>query len=307
MKKLKQLLGRIDTWQQKQPVIAPTYGMVKKFSNDKANLYVVSLGWYGFLSIFPLLLAVVTIFGFIGQKSLGSSIVTTLHKFPVIGTDFNPQNNTLHGSVIGLIVGLAGLIYGAQGVTQQAEAAMIVVWDIGKDHKPGFAPRLARSLIGLLSIGGAFVISAFASTYATSSGESLAVRVPVIAALLVVNVGFYMASFRALTPTAVGTRSLLPGAILGSLVFTLLTTLGTGLINHQLRNASGTYGSFGSVIGLVAFLLLLAKLSVYAAELNSVLAKKLYPRSFLPEGFVDDPKAAEGDGKAAVSDGRQHA
>jgi len=25
----------------------------EEFSQDKANLYVVSLGWYGFLSIFP--------------------------------------------------------------------------------------------------------------------------------------------------------------------------------------------------------------------------------------------------------------
>lgn len=290
MNKLKGALGRLDRWQQSNKVLAPAYGMIKKFSQDKANLYVVSLGWYGFLSIFPLLLAVVTIFGFIGQKSLGSSIVTTLHKFPVIGTDFNPQTNHLHGSVFGLIVGLAGLIYGAQGVTQQAESAMMAIWDPGTEHKPGFAIRLGRSLAALAAIGGAFIISAFASTYATSSGESLAVRVPVIAGLLVINVGFYLWSFRALTPGPVPTRTLLPGAILGAVVFTLLTTLGTGLINHQLRNTSGTYGDFGSVIGLVAFLLLLAKLSIYAAELNTVLDQKLYPRSFLPEGFGQKKK-----------------
>jgi len=76
-------------------------------------------------------------------------------------------------------------------------------------------------------------------------------------------------------------------------VFTLLTTLGTGLINHQLRNASGTYGNFGSVIGLVAFLLLLAKLSVYAAELNCVLDKKLYPRSFLPKSMAPAQRSPE--------------
>jgi uncharacterized BrkB/YihY/UPF0761 family membrane protein len=291
VKGVKGLLVRLDGWQQSHRLVAPGYGVVKKFSDDKANLYVVSLGWYGFLSIFPLLLAVVTIFGFIGQESLGSSLVSTLHKFPVIGTDFNPQSNHLHGSLIGLIVGLAGLLYGAQGVTQQAQAAMITVWAIEDKDRPGFAPRLARSLLGLAAIGVAFVITAFASTYATSSGESIAVRIPVIAALLVLNVGFYLGAFRVLTPRPVTTRSLLPGAILGSVEFTVLTTLGTGLINHQLKNASGTYGSFGSVIGLVAFLLLLAKLSIYAAELNSVLDRKLYPRSFLPPGFTEEQKS----------------
>ena len=37
------------------------------------------------------------------------------------------------------------------------------------------------------------------------------------------------------------------------------------------------------MIGIVAFLLLLAKLSLYAAELNPVLARRLYPRA-LPLG-----------------------
>jgi uncharacterized BrkB/YihY/UPF0761 family membrane protein len=292
MKKLQALLRLIDQWQQYNKLLAPTYGVVKKFSQDKANLYVVSLGWYGFLSIFPLLLAVVTIFGFIGQQSLGSHLVSTLHKFPIIGTDFNPQTNHLHGSIFGLVVGLAGLIYGAQGVTQQAQGANAAIWETGDDEKPGFVARLGRSLLGLAAIGGAFVISAFASTYATSSGEPIAVRLPVIAALLVINIGFYLATFRILTARDVHTRALVPGAVLGSVGFTLLTTLGTGLVNHQLRNASDTYGSFGSVIGLVAFLLLLAKLSVYAMELNSVLDKKLYPRSFLPEDVGDGQKRA---------------
>jgi uncharacterized BrkB/YihY/UPF0761 family membrane protein len=54
-------------------------------------------------------------------------------------------------------------------------------------------------------------------------------------------------------------------------------------LTHQLKNASATYGAFGTVIGIVAFLLLLAKLTMYAAELNPVLARSLYPRA-LPLG-----------------------
>ena len=54
-------------------------------------------------------------------------------------------------------------------------------------------------------------------------------------------------------------------------------------MTHQLKNASATYGAFGSVIGIVTFLLLLAKLTMYAAELNPVLSRRLYPRA-LPLG-----------------------
>lgn len=291
MKKVRQLAVRIDDWQQHQRVVAPTYGVIKKYSDDNANLYVVALGWYGFLSIFPLLLAVVTIFGFIGAESLGSTVLKTLHQFPVIGSDFNPESNHLHGSIFGLVIGLVGLLYGAQGVTQHAQAAMLAVWGIDKDDRPGFAARLGRSFGGLFLIGLAFVISAGASTYITGAGHSFALRVPVILGLLVINIGFYLAVFRILTPAPPTTAELLPGSILGGVVFTLLTTVGTGLINHQLRNASGTYGNFGSVIGLVTFLLLLGRLSIYAAELNPVLARKNYPRSFLPEGFVEKAAA----------------
>jgi hypothetical protein len=61
--------------------------------------------------------------------------------------------------------------------------------------------------------------------------------------------------------------------------FTLLITVGAGLVQHQLKHSSATYGAFAAVIGLVAFLLLLAKLTLYAAELNPVLARRLWPRA----------------------------
>ena len=81
----------------------------------------------------------------------------------------------------------------------------------------------------------------------------------------------------------IGPRGLIPGAIVGGTVFTTLITVGTGLITHQLKHAQATYGAFGLVIGIVTFLLLLSKLSLYAAELNPVLSRNLYPRA-LPLG-----------------------
>jgi uncharacterized BrkB/YihY/UPF0761 family membrane protein len=281
---LKRLVGKVDRWQRKHRIPAVAWGVVKKFGDDNANLQVVALGWYGFTAIFPLLLVVVTVFGFIGQKALGNGIVTTLHRFPVVGPDFNPASDShLHGSSLGLVIGVLGLLYGAQGVTQTAQQAMATVWNIPQMERSGFLPRLGRSLSGLAVIGGAFVINAFASTYATGASESFAIRIPVIAGSLALNVGLYFAAFRVLTAKKIGGRGLLPGAVAGAVGFTALITIGTGLITHQLQNSSNTYGTFGSVIGVVAFLLLLAKLSLYAAELNPVLALQRFPRA-LPFG-----------------------
>src|ERR1700722_14886008 len=286
---LRKSIGAVDAFQRRHRWAGVPYAVVKKFGDDNANLVVVALAWYGFLAIFPLLLVVVTIFGLIGQASLGNGVVNTLHEFPVIGSNFNPgSDNKLNGSVFGLVVGLVGLIYGAQGVTQTAQLAMATVWNIPQIQRSGFLPRLGRSIAGLLTIGVAFLINAFVTTYATGGTSNYAIRIPVLDGLLILNCALYFATFTLLTAKAVGPRGHLPGAILGGVAFTALITVGTGLVTHQLKNANQTYGAFGAVIGIVAFLLLLAKLSLYAAELNPVLARKLYPRA-LPLGGEPTP------------------
>jgi uncharacterized BrkB/YihY/UPF0761 family membrane protein len=281
---LRRVVAAVDGWQRRTRWAGVPYAVMKKFGDDNANLLVVALAWYGFTAIFPLLLVVVTLFGFIGQQSIGTGIVRTLHEFPVVGSSFNPASGTsLHGSTVGLVIGLIGLLYGAQGVTQTAQQAMATVWNIPQNERTGFLPRLGRSLAGLFTIGAAFVINAFVTGYATGGTTSYAIRIPVLIGLLVLNAGLYFATFTLLTAKAIGPRGLLPGAIAGAVAFTALITLGTGLVTHQLKNASATYGAFGSVIGIVTFLLLLAKLSMYATELNPVLARRLYPRA-LPLG-----------------------
>jgi len=271
-------IGVVDAWQRRHRWAGVPYAVIKKFGDDNANMVVVALAWYGFLAIFPLLLVVVTIFGLIGQASIGDGVLRTLHEFPIIGSDFNAGKDTkLNGSALGLAVGLIGLIYGSQGVTQTAQTAMATVWNIPQIQRSGFLPRLGRSFAGLITIGLAFLVNAFVTTYATGGTSSYAIRIPVLAGLLILNCALYFATFTLLTAKAVGPRGHLPGAILGGVAFTALITVGAGLVTHELKNASNTYGAFGTVIGIVAFLLLLAKLSLYAAELNPVLARGLYP------------------------------
>jgi uncharacterized BrkB/YihY/UPF0761 family membrane protein len=309
---LRRVMGAVDGWQRRTRWAGVPYAVLKKFGNDNANLLVVALAWYGFTAIFPLLLVMVTVFGFIGAQSIGTGLINTLHEFPVIGSSFNPASRSaLHGSTLGLVIGLIGLLYGAQGVTQTAQMAMATVWNIPQDQRTGFLPRFGRSLAGLFTIGAAFLINALVTGYATAGTTSYAIRIPVLIGLLIINTGLYFATFTVLTAKAIGPRGLIPGAIAGAVAFTVLITVGTGLISHQLKNASTTYGAFGTVIGIVTFLLLLAKLSMYAAELNPVLARRLYPRA-LPLGGeptdVDRQMLAEqrhGDQPVGADDTRQ--
>jgi uncharacterized BrkB/YihY/UPF0761 family membrane protein len=281
MKFLRRILGAVDRWQRKNRVAGPTYGVVKKFSDDRANLLVVSLGWYGFTAIYPLLLVIITIFGFVGVESLGKDVIKTLHQFPVIGSQFNPGSggSNLHGSALGLVIGIAGLIYGAQGVTQVAQQAMAQVWNVPQVELPGFLPRLIRSLAGLVVIGTSFLVSAFVGSLAVSAGRTSIARILLIVGLALCNTALYLLAFWTLTPKVASLKDFIPGAVMGGVGMTMLTTIGTGLIQHQLRNSTATYGAFASVIGVVTYLLLLGKLSIYAAELNPVLKRKLWPRA----------------------------
>ena len=282
MKPLDHTLAVVDRAQRSHRAAALAYGVAKKFGDDSLNQFVIGLGWYGFVCIYPLLLVVITIFGYIGVASLGHHLVSTLHQFPVVGQEFNPESrsNNLHGSAVGLVIGLIGMLYGAQGVTQTAQQAMMRVWNIPQLDAPGFASRLSRSLTGLLTIGGAFVLQCchghpshklwvgLSGTYSGiarhAGGEwrLISPRIP---------------PPHASSPLPLRTYSLVPS--LPAPGSRSLITLGAGLVQHQVKHSSEVYGQFGIVIGLVGFLFLLAKISLYSAELNPVLARRLWPRA----------------------------
>jgi YihY family inner membrane protein len=275
-----------DAWQQRSPTVGPGVAVFRKFKDDDGNALAVALAWYGFVAISPLLLLVVTIFGFIGADSLGNKVVSTLQQFPVIGSGFTSGEgaSTLHGSGLGLVIGAVGLLYGAMGVTRTGQRTMARVWGVPTDRQARLGGKLVRGLAGLSVIGIAFLVTAFASGLVTASGRNFVERVVVMVVLLIANAGFYLLSFFVLTPPAtVSWRPLVPGSVLAGAGFALLTTLGTGLVQHQLKHTSETYGAFASVIGIVTYLLLLATLTVYAAELNVVLDRRLWPRSLLRE------------------------
>jgi len=79
---LRKGIGAVDRWQRRVPWAGVPYAVVKKFGDDNANLVVVALAWYGFTAVFPLLLVMMTIFGFIGVQAIGTGIIRTLHEFP---------------------------------------------------------------------------------------------------------------------------------------------------------------------------------------------------------------------------------
>jgi hypothetical protein len=82
-----------------------------------------------------------------------------------------------------------------------------------------------------------------------------------------------------------------PGAIVGGIAWTLLQILGTYLVHHFLHSDSA-YGIFATVLGLLAWIYLAVEITVYSAEVNVVVARRLWPRSMLQPPLTEADRAS---------------
>jgi len=280
------IVRRIDRFQQRSAPAGFAFAVVKKFGDDRAGSLAALVAYYGFVSLFPLLLLLFTILGMAagGDKAFASSVEhSALAQFPVIGTDLKSNISTLHdNSVVGLVIGIAGLLWGSQGAVQAAQYAMAEVWNVPGVDRPNFWARMARTYTMMATLGAFVVLSTAAAGVASfaRSWPALALVGTTLVSLLV-DVLLYIVAFRVLTPRQVPTRHLLPGAVLGGVAWTAFLYSGTLLVDHTLRHASQVYGFFGTVLGLVAWMYLGAEMTMYMAELNVVRARRLWPRSMV--------------------------
>ncbi len=279
------ILGPLDRFQQRRRLTAFPVAVVKKFGDDRGSHLAALITYYGFLAVFPLLLVFVTVLGFVleGDEELRRDLIdSALAEFPVIGTQLRQNVQAISGQGLGFVIGLVALIWGALGVAHSAQHAMAEVWNIPVRARPGFLPRIARSLL-LLATLAAGVIGTTVLTAATAAltDGALAVVAGVLVALAL-NLPLYLGGIRILTAGEIATRDLLPGAVLGGVAWTALQYLGGWLVTRQLQHTSELYGFFAIVLGLMFWIYLGAQILVYASEVNVVRARHLWPRSLQP-------------------------
>jgi uncharacterized BrkB/YihY/UPF0761 family membrane protein len=194
-------------------------------------------------------------------------------------------------SVIGLIVGVIGLIWGASGLAQAGLFTMEQVWNLPGPARPGFLQRLGRAGLFLCLLGGGVIVTTGLASLTTYLHNGLAFKLPIELATAAFNAGMYLGAFRALTPKGVPTRKLLPGAITGGICWTVLQVLGTYLV-HRFLHSDSVYGVFGTVLGLLAWITLAVQVTVYSAEINVVLARRLWPRSIVQPPLTEADRAS---------------
>jgi YihY family inner membrane protein len=289
---LERTLRRFDKFQQSHTGTAFLFGVIKKFGDDNGGTLVANLAYSAFGSIFVLLLLLVTILGLVlaSHPHLEKQVLdSTFAQFPIIGTDLQKNIKALHrNSVISLVISIVGLLWGSLALAQNGIFTMSQLWNLPGPDRPNYIKRLARSVTFLLVLALGLATSTFlAATIPAVHGGSMLLAVAGGAASAVVNFGLYLFAFDVLTPAKIRLRQLMVGAAVAGVGWTILQAVGGFVVGHYLKNDSSVYGLFGIVLGLFAWVYLITEVTVYAAELNVVLARHLWPRSIVQPPLTD--------------------
>jgi membrane protein len=286
-------LHAIDRRQQESPRISFIAAVIKKFSDDQAGQLAALIAYYGFVSLFPLLLVLVTILGFVLQGDPGEQkkiLDGALGQFPILSDELKLRSLT--GSGVGLAIGVVGSLLAGMGITGATQNAFNRIWNVPFKSRPNLVFAHLRGL-GMLAILG--TLSVVSTTVAGFVGSSSHGAVAVIAGVIIafaLNVTLFMTAFKLLTAVDVRWRDLLPGVIVAAICWQLLQHLGGFYVEHELKRTGSLYGTFALVLGLLAWLYLGAQLTIFAAEINVVRLHKLWPRSFLTPPLLDADRRA---------------
>jgi YihY family inner membrane protein len=297
MKAADRLLRLADKQHQQRAWIAFPYAVMKKFGDDQAGNLAALIAYYGFLSLFPLMLVFVTLLGLLLQNNpqLQDTIRTSaLANFPVLGEQISENVRSLRGSGLALAIGLALALWAGLGVMKTLQTAMNAVWNVPYRYRPNFWLSLVRAMLMLLVLGVITVASAAAGSVGAGS-DSWLLGIAGIAISVALNLVLFLLAFRILTTEDVTWGDVFPGALIAASAWTALQAVGGYIVSHQLQGASDTYGAFATVIGLLAWIYLGAQITLYAAEVNVVRKRRLWPRAIV------QPPLTEADERALKS------
>jgi len=275
-------IRRVDRFQQRHTVIAFPWAVMQKFGNDQAGSKAALIAYYGLFALFPLLLLLATVLGFVlsGNPALRDQLINSaLGHFPVIGDQIRSEVHPLEGNTTALIIGIVGTIYGSLGIGFAMQNAMNTVWNIPFVRWPNIWLRYARTF-GIIAIFGAAVVGSTALTaFATAVATGVTATTLAIAGAFLLNLGLFLLAFMVLTAEPLRPRDVAVGVICATVFWQILQLIGTWYVTRGLQQAGPTYGIFAVVITLLSWLYLGAQLTMWAAEINVVLRYRLWPRS----------------------------
>lgn len=266
-------------------MIAVAVAVHRKASEDRAGDLAAVVAFYGFFSLFPLLLLLGTILGFVldSHPGLRTDIVdAAVSQFPQ-SPELRDAITQVDGNGVALVIGLVGTLWGSFAVVNALRSAFDDIWAVPIRERAGLLPATLRNLavvtmaaIGLVGSAALGAISDIIGDFPL--GATIATN---LAGILVSGLVF-LGVFWFLSPRDVPLRHLAPGVVLVTVGWWVLQRLSATVIAHQLGGRGAATGVFAAGAVLLAWLALQARLTMLGVALNAVLARGWWPRALEP-------------------------
>jgi membrane protein len=253
----------------------------QRYGKDSGGYLAAVVTYYGFLSLFPLILLGLAVVGFIlagspaAQQEWQDALTETIPGLgPVIGRNIDA---VVAARGPATVIGLVSLLWTGIGVVEASGWALAIVHRV--QLYSNFVRKKVWSIGSLMLLGTLSLVSAALTTLAGG------LQLPGPLDLLIVPVGgtigfgldfvLFLVGYRLLVQgQGPPFRELWPGALVTATAWFGLKFLGSWFASRTLESASAVYGTFAAVVAVLVLLYLAARVFVYGAELNVVLAER---------------------------------
>lgn len=284
METIKWPLRKLDRLQQRIKPIAFSAAVIKKYNDDDGGRLAALITYYGFLSLFPLLLvATAAIHLFLGNyEGFQNRVLDGINTyFPAMGEILQKTIRGFHASGLALVLGVLVTLYGARGGAATIRYGFSQIWNVPKEKQLGFPLSAVHSLLVVLIGGGGLVLAAVLSSYAAGLTDAFIYRlIPFSISFLTLVGVFYLVFSLSINSREPTRKDLLVSAIAAAIGVQALQLIGGYLVTHQLKSQSSLYGTFAVVLGLLFWIYLQVQVLLLAAFAGAVHARRLWPRSF---------------------------
>jgi membrane protein len=286
IKRLKTSLQRLKDRLLKNSVVQLIMRTAEASGNHDIAHIAAGVAYYSFLSIFPLLLGLIALFGFfLPSVNLQESLLSYVSDNIPGATSILKQNIAgiieLRGAVGILSIGV--FLWGASGMFSAVSLAINHACDIRR-YSRHFFIRKASELGMVFGIGILFLLSL--GTSAIFSILRGVFNLPVVD-LLIVNVGSRVAAFllimvvflllyKLIPNTRTYWRYVWPGALLTAILFEIARTLFVFYFENY-ANYQLLYGSIASMIVLLVWIYYSAFITILGAEFTFQYGRLRHP------------------------------
>ncbi len=286
---------RINKFQLSHRRIGFVLAILKKYSQDQTGNQTALVTYYGFLALFPLLVAALSIteISILRNANLKSPIIKSLNVyFPLVGHWLQSHIHAEKKAGAALVVSLLLIIYGARGVASALQQAMNHIWQVPKSERPSGLKSIIRSFEIILLGGLGFIATGFMSAYVTGSAKNIFIKIITAIVSFIITFVFLLLLYKLSLSKSIAYKELIIGSIMATIGLQIIQFIGGFLITHELKHFSSLYGSLALVFVVLFWIYLQVRILLYAAEIDSVISLKLWPRSLINDSLTSADRRA---------------